>query len=343
MNRIFAILIVIAAVAFGFWWKAHNSGAKPAEPPKPPEEEGIKITHDTNGNVVLQIPDEIQGNAGITVSQPVRGEFSPEIKAFGRVVDTAPLSAAFAELQAARIAADYSRQEFERMKTLKSQNNASERAFQQAQEASVRDQTALNLALVKIRPVWGDKIADRLSASLKADNGDQQEDKLLSSFATGKSVLVRVDLPGGEAIDLDQIKAARLAPLSQSAPIDAEYFGLVPNVDPQTQGRGLFFLVSDNKTHLGPGAAVTAFIQLSGAPVSGVIIPPEAVVRTEGAGWVYVMSAGSDKFTRTEISLEHPVENGWFVPKNLSTNNYVVTTGAQSILSQETKPAGAPD
>jgi multidrug efflux system membrane fusion protein len=343
MKRILAILALIAAVALGVWWKAHNAGAKPAEAPTPPEDEAIKITHDTNGNVVLQIPDEIQGNAGITVSQPASAEFSPEIKAFGRVVDTAPLSAAFAELQAARIATEYSRQEFERMKVLKGQNNASDRAFQQAQEAYVRDQTALNLALVKIRPVWGDKIADRLSALVKSDAKGQEEDKLLSSFATGKSALVRIDLPAGEGVDLDQIKGARLVPLSQSTPIEAEYFGVVPNVDPQTQGRGLFFLVSDNKTHLAPGAAVTAFIQLSGTPISGVIVPEEAIVRTEGAGWVYVMGAGSDKFTRTEISLEHPVEKGWFVSKNISTNSYVVTTGAQTILSQETKPAGAPD
>ncbi len=344
MNRTFLVLILIAAVVVSFWWKRYHSLAPTAEPAKPAEEEAIKITHDTNGNVVVHIPDEIQGNAGIIVSTPSAAEFRPEIKGYGRVVDVGPLAAAFTELIAARTAADYSRQELERMKILKAQNNASDRALLAAEEMYVRDQTAVNLSLVKIRPLWGEKISDRLSTLVKPEIKDRRDDKLLSYLVDGSTVLVRVDLPAGQALEADAIKGARLVPLgdnSQSVP--AEYFGLAPNVDPQTQGRGLFFVVSSNDTHLAPGAAVTAFIQLSGPAISGVIVPREAVVRAEGSAWVYVMDAGSDTFTRTEISLDHPVEKGWFVSKNLAATNYVVTIGAQSILSQETKPSGAPD
>ncbi len=344
MNRTILILIIVGAVAGGLWWKNRTHPTGPAEAPKPPEEEKIKITHDTNGNVVVHIPDEIQGNAGVTVSKPAGAEFSPELKGYGRVVDIAPLSAAFAELLAARMTAEYSRQELERMKVLKAQNNASERAYQTAEAAYARDQTVVNLSLVKIRPVWGDKIAEKLSVLVKPEAKDAQPDPLFANLAEGRTALIRIDLPAGQTIDPAEIKSARLAPIvDQNASIEAEFFSLAPTVDPQTQGRGLFFLASDNKGRLTPGTALTAFLRFSGAAVAGVIVPPEAVVRAEGAAWVYVMGDGSDTFTRTPISLDHPTEKGWFIANGPSTNNYLVTTGAQTILSQETKPAGGPD
>src|SRR5262249_42000563 len=157
----------------------------------------------------------------------------------GRVLDTAPLAAALGELLAQRIAADYSRQEFERMKTLKGQNNASERAFQTAEETYVRDQAALKLTLAKIRPVWGDKITEKLSRFAKPEgkSGEAEMDTLLAGLVEAtNSLLIRVDLRAGENVDPTQIKAARLVPLgAKDAPIQAEYFGVAPNVDPQTQ------------------------------------------------------------------------------------------------------------
>jgi hypothetical protein len=342
VNRKIIILVLILVAAGAVWWKKHHSAGAAAETPKPPEEEGIKITHDPSGRVVLHVPDEIQGNVGITVAKPDSAEFTPEIKAYGRVLDPAPLAAAVGELQAERIAADYSRQEFERMKVLKGQNNASERAFRTAEETYVRDEAALKLSLAKIRPVWGDKITERLSAFTKSEG--QEADPFFSNLAESKSLLIRVDLPVDQTIDPGKIKAARIVPLAvKDTFIQASYFGMAPYVDAQTQGRGLFFVVSENTAHLLPGAALTAYIQLAEPPASGVRIPLEAVVRAEGSAWVYIMGSDSDSFTRTQISLDHPLPNGWFTATNITTTNYLVVTGAQSLLSQETKPAGGPD
>ena len=67
------------------------------------------------------------------------------------------------------------------------------------------------------------------------------------------------------------------------------------------------------------------------------MVPSEAVVRAEGRGWVYLMNNGSDAFTRLEVPLDHPAPGGWFLTKGVTTNDYLVVTGAQILLSEELK------
>ena len=68
----------------------------------------------------------------------------------------------------------------------------------------------------------------------------------------------------------------------------------------------------------------------------GIIVPREAMVRAEGAAWVYEQVA-DNKFTRREVLLEEPTEKGWFVTKGLRAASKLVIAGAQEILSEEMK------
>ena len=70
------------------------------------------------------------------------------------------------------------------------------------------------------------------------------------------------------------------------------------------------------------------------------IIPREAVVRTEGAGWVYVLNSAGDAFTRIEVALDHPTEAGWFVTKGVSAGDHVVVTGRAAVALLELKGQG---
>jgi multidrug efflux pump subunit AcrA (membrane-fusion protein) len=106
------------------------------------------------------------------------------------------------------------------------------------------------------------------------------------------------------------------------------------------QGQGFLFLVNPNATRLVPGQALVGYLQVPGEPVAGVVVPREAVVRTEGAAWVYVLDqAGAEAFARTEIPLDHPTDAGWFVPQGVSAGDYIVVKGAQQLLSIERRPA----
>ena len=126
---------------------------------------------------------------------------------------------------------------------------------------------------------------------------------------------------------------------------EAKFLSPTVDVDPQIQGQGFIFLVQPNAIPLAPGQAVTVWLQVPGDPLAGVIIPRDSVLRLEGAGWVYVMNKdkGGEAFTRKKIPLDRPTEAGWFVTGTVKPDDYIVVTGAQTLLSEELKAALSPD
>jgi hypothetical protein len=65
-------------------------------------------------------------------------------------------------------------------------------------------------------------------------------------------------------------------------------------------------------------------------------VPREALVRFEGGAWVYVQT-GEETFRRSLVTLDVPLENGWFIQGTLKPGDQVVITGAQQLLSEELK------
>jgi hypothetical protein len=325
-----AILFLIVGIALGgggVWLKYHGGGTgSAAAPEKPADEPEAKTTvsHDTNGNVIVHMDDEAQGDAGILVANPAAAKFNQELKGYGRVTDPAPLSALATELAAAQAGYGASSNELARLKILEGQGNASTRALQSAEAAAQRDRLAVGSARDRLILAWGQPVADLPDLPAFAQ-----------SLTAQSAALVRVDLPAGETPPA-QPTGARLAALSGES-ADAEFFGLAAAVDPQTQSRGYLFLLKPNAIKLAPGEAVTGFLKLPGDALSGVIVPRDSIVRTEGAGWVYVLNADSESFTRTKVDLDHPADNGWFVSKNVAAGDHVVVTGAQLLLSEELK------
>src|SRR4051812_13350813 len=106
-----AILLVIVGVAIGgvgVWVATREPGHgkpdpedAPAQKPTGDEEEKTTTTHDAEGNVVIKMSDETQGNIGIVVKNPVATNLAVEVKAYGRVVDPASFSALMSELATA--------------------------------------------------------------------------------------------------------------------------------------------------------------------------------------------------------------------------------------------------
>jgi len=98
----------------------------------------------------------------------------------------------------------------------------------------------------------------------------------------------------------------------------------------------LHWFGTDNLGRDNPRSAVTGFLGLPGEAQSGVRVPREAVVRFNGTTWVYVQT-GDDTFQRTEVALDRPLANGWFVRAGLKPQDKVVSAGAQQLLSEELK------
>jgi hypothetical protein len=139
-----------------------------------------------------------------------------------------------------------------------------------------------------------------------------------------------VDLPSGESIP-NEPTAARISALGGKWD-PAKILSRATKVDPKTQGQG--FILECESSQLKPGAAVNALLQTTGTAQSGAVVPQNAVVQFIGKAWTYVQS-GTNAFTRQEISLQVPVEGGWFETNGIKSGDHVVTQGAQELLSEE--------
>jgi hypothetical protein len=334
-RAIVLIIFIAAGFAGGVLWMKHREAAAPPAAEHPPaaqtpadkETAGPQVSRDTNGNAVISMRDKARKELGIEVKTSAAFQMSPELKGYGRVLDPAPLAALVTELASSQAAYAASSSELARLKTLEGQGNASARALQAAEAAAQRDLLAVRSTRERLALSWGQAVADQKDLP-----------SLVQSLTSLEAALVRIDLPVGETLKTPPT-GARIAALSGRA-VEAAFLEPASNVDPQTQGQGFIFLVRPNSLRLTAGESVIGYLKIPGEPLAGVIIPREAVVRTEGAGWVYVLNAAGDAFTRTEVALDHPTEAGWFVARGVSTSDAVVVTGAQQLLSFELRGKG---
>jgi hypothetical protein len=337
MKKVIVLLVLLAAGFAGgvLWMKqrgaAPSSTGEHAAPDQKPTEKdtgGPKVSRDTNGNAVIAINAQVQKDLGLQVKTPEAFQMSPELKGYGKVLDPASLAGLVTELAVAQAAYTASSSELVRLKTLEGQGNASARALQTAEATAARDLVALQSARERLALSWGKVAADQ--KDLPA---------FVQSLTSLEAAVIRIDLPVGETLKASPLTARIITLAGASA--EAAFLEPARNVDPQTQGQGLLFLLKPNALGLTFGQSVVGYLKIPGKPVAGVIIPRDAVVRTEGAGWIYVLNVAGDAFTRTEVALDHPTEAGWFVTKGATASDRVVVTGAHQLLSFELKGAGA--
>ena len=315
-------LLLPAALGFVTACSKHEEPAKAQTKESQPP---WKISHNTNGETVVTLEREVIERIGLKVEPLGAKQLEPETAAFGRVLDPSALSTSMAEFIAARATADASQKEFERLKTLAEQNNASARALQSAAAAAQRDAAQAEAARQRFVAGWSKAIADRPDLAA-----------LINSLSSGQSALVRLDLPAGEVLKNDPLGARITTLASENASLAGAFLGAAAVVDPQTQSQGFLFLVKLQSARLVPGAALKGWLKFTGEPQSGVIVPLAAIVHAEGRTWAYVQT-DEHEFTRKEIPASHPVEDGWFTQTAVASGDKVVVIGAQQLLSTEFK------
>ena len=327
-----ALLLVAAIMFVG----CSKKDAAPVADEHKSVEPASRVHHGTNGEVVITLDAATQKVMGLQTAPLVAKELSPEVKAFGRVVDPAPLGDLLIELGRAELTYDNTHRELERMKVLKKDNNVSERAFETTEAQYRLDLAAVGAVVAKIQRGWGNKMAE-LTGPIVVPVGTQRKPSVPFELADVRNnFLVRLDLRMGEVLK-DQSSVARIVGLDeQASPVEAQFFDFAPTVDPQTQSRGLFFLIAGKRADMTPGVAVTGFIKTDQQAESGVVVPRNAVVRFNGATWIYIQT-GEENFSRVKVASDRPVEEGWFVRGGLKADDKVVTIGGQQLLSEELK------
>jgi hypothetical protein len=327
MKKIFfGIIIGLLAGGVGVWiFLRHHDAAHEEKKPEEHKEES-HVVHATNGETYLKLDKEAQEHVGLKTAALEAAELKPEVKAFGRVLDPAPLATSMTEIAAARAQFEASARELERLKILHAQNqNVSTRVLETAEVVAQRDRIAANAAQLRFITTWGKAIAGR-----------KDLDAFIHPLISQEAALVRIDVPPMEKIGGAPISARISLLAAPEAPLSAEFTGEAVAADPQTLGRGFLFLLKTDS--VAANAAVIGWLSFPGEEDKGVVVPRDAIVRHEGEAFIYIQT-GDDRFERKEIELEHPLEKGWFV-EAFKPGTKVVIVGAQQLLSEELKGEG---
>lgn len=315
-----AIVVAVAALIFGYVQMSRERVANEAE--DRPVTAASRVQTGANGETVIMLDSKMQQLIGLQTAPLAAATLPPEIKAYGRVLDSATLVALHDDVAAAQAALQASQPEYDRLKKLSALDNASAHALEIAEAQSKRDQGALDTAEAQLIAASGRAVPD-------------EPPGFFQSLARQENVLVRLDLPPGETPAETPI-AAELTVPEMRQPIVAAFLGRAATTDPQVQGAGFIFVVTNVPVALTPERMVTGFLELPGEPANGVIVPDAAVVRSEGHAWIYVQTGDTD-FARRELALDHSTTGGWFVTNNVVPGDKVVVTGAQTLLSEEHK------
>ena len=322
------LIAIIAAVAVAVlifaYLKMSKERAAESEREKPVASES-KVSHNASGETILTMDEETEKLLALKLVPLAAMQLEPEIKGYGRVLDSAPLSSLVAELVSARATAEASQKDSERLKVLSAQNNASDRALQTTEAAAQRDRALTDSARQRLLVAWGGALAER--ADLAA---------LVQSLATGENALVRIDLLAGDLLKSPPLGARLFALSDENNAVEAELLGVAPAMDAQTQGQGFLFLVKSRQPGFVAGAALLGYLKIAGEAQNGVMIPRSAVVRFGGRPWIYLQT-DAHTFLRREISLESPLAEGWFAAQGMKPGDRVVVGGAQMLLSEEQK------
>ena len=327
MKKLFlGLLLGIAAGGAATWWYLQSR-----QPSTPAASEGEKKnTEAAKNDGRIHLNKEQLANAGLAFAQPQVAQWQGDVKAFGRVLDPAPLATLLTDIEAARAAMDASAKEFQRLKSLNAQdNNASARAVESAAAALQRDRAALDAAQTRLLAGWG-----------KALTGRKDLSALAHSLVAQEAALIRVDFLAGETLPPEP-RRVRVAPLpGDEAPRDTVVVGPAPVADAQAQGAALLVLLRAPAP--APGAALLVWVSGGTGARQGLRLPRSAMVRHGGQAFVFV-AVSEDAFERRRVELAPPQTDGVIVTGGLKADDRVVVTGAQQLLSEELKGANGPE
>jgi hypothetical protein len=321
LARLLLVLLVLAVPAFlawrGFEAREHQDEKSHAE------------EHEAEAGVV-KLDAEAREHAGIEFATLAAATLKPEVTAFGRVLDPAPLATLDDELAAAEAALEGSSAAKVRAQSLfQGGENVARKTVETAESQLRADEIKLTALRRRLALEWG--------ASFAAVDSKARHD-FVEQLIAGRAALVRVDLPAGDYL-ADIPKAARFAVLGlESQPLAVREIIPTSSADPKTQAQSFLLRIEAPAFPLRPGMAVTAWLEIGGEAQVGVSFPRAAVVRFDGRTWFYA-PADENEFKRRSVSLGALLADGYFVA-GLKPGEKIVVHGAQSLLSHEAKAVG---
>jgi hypothetical protein len=336
MKKLLNFVITLALLGALGWtlWRGLQHRREQEEEKKEEAAKAGEEKKDEPEPFVVKLEKERWKVLGLEMATPEKAELKPQRIAFGRVMDPTPLVALDGEFAAAEAALTASRAEYQRTQSLLKAGEGMSRKVAEAAEAQFRaDEIKADALRRRAQIEWG--------AAFSSLNAEQRR-AFVEQLVRGEAALVRVDLLPGDAL-AELPASARLSVVGRGGEtIHAGNVAPAADTDPKTQAQGFVLRVEKPPFALQPGMALTAWLELSKPPQQGFALPRAAVLRHDGATWVFVQA--EEEFVRKPVTLVAPLDGGkgWFIAAEggIAADEHLVVAGAQALLSEELKAQG---
>lgn len=294
----------------------------PGHEPEATKEEPAAKPGQLAGSVLLD--KAAVAHAGIRIVKLQQEAAASERTGFARALDLGPLAAINADIQSARAILAASDAEARRQEALAVQDqSASVRAVELARAQARADRARVTLALRRVGLEYG--------SGLSGLEGDL--DGLVAQAARGEAALIRLDFQDGAPP-----KGSAVTVSDGEIHMTAHVMGPAVGADPNLQSAGVLAIVRGAAARsLAVGRVMTAVLAGGGPVQAGVVVPRDAIVRTQGGMWVYRVDQDG-AFRRVELQGATAREAGWFVRNGLRPGDRIVGAGATVLLGMEAGP-----
>jgi hypothetical protein len=265
---------------------------------------------------------EQQRAVGILVAHPVAAQAPERIDALGLVLDATALISDMGESAAASAAEQAASAELERLRALHAGGAAASlKMIEAAQAEQARARAQAQLAAARFALHWGP-----IAALTPAER-----QKIADASTSGRSLLVRADLPGRHSVgtglrkavlDVDgiQVPGRVLGPLRETA---------------ELQSTALLIEVPSAPAGLGAGARLP--LALLTGDRKGLLLPRDALLYDEGGAYVYKQlkkkaEADKTRYAVVRVNLLLPFGDGWLV-EGVDDDDNIVVRGAGVLWS----------
>jgi hypothetical protein len=259
---------------------------------------------------------------GIVVAHPLVAKAPDRFEALGLVLDATTLISDIGDTTSAAAAERSASAEVARLRALyEGGAGASLRMLEAAQAEQAKAQAQAEIASARFALHWG---------PLGALPGGARQ-KIIDASASGRSLLLRADLPGRHSIgelpntamlDVDgiQVPGRVLGTLRQTS---------------ELQSAGLLIEVQSAPAGLGPGARVP--VALLTADRKGLFLPRDAVLYDENGAYVYKQltkktAAEKARYAPVKVNLLRALGEGWLVD-GIDDDDDIVVHGAGVLWS----------
>jgi hypothetical protein len=316
---------------------AQGATAAKSEPAKgePAKDKGADADDKGADKDTVALPPEMARRLGVITTQAQAVTFTPGADGFGVVLGHDSIAQIAADIETARAANKQSQAALVRARQLANGPGAlGVDAVENATRQTAADQASLTLAERKLTATLGLKFPR---------HGAHTDEAVLSSLANGTFKLARITFPPGTMTGATP-RELRLLPLDSSPadPANGTPVWTAATVwdapqDPTIPGRSWFALL--RTADIPEGVRLQALPVAADGGIPGVLIPSSAVVVSEGQYWCYLRK-GTDSFTRTAITVDRPLAQGYFVPANrVAPGSEIVTAAAGLLLARQTNPS----